>query len=150
MKAHAIAYQQPMPKIYNVLPPPKSDIEEVIAIMFTGPCKPTIADFKRTPFLVRHNHVKKALEWLILNHSDYEDVILSSDNLNEYPEDMPPVSVEYKPMMHNKSPEGTSSHDMEQEDGTEEGDCPFTVHGLTGQQLDVMTTNAVKAKPYST
>jgi hypothetical protein len=146
MKAHAIAYQQPIPKIYNILPPPKEDIEEVIAIMFTGPCKPTSADFKRTPFLVRQDHVKKALEWLILNHADYEDVTISSNNLNEYPEDMPPVSVEYKAMTHNKTSEGTSVHDMEDEDGTEEGDCAFTVHGLTGQQLTTMTTNAVKIK----
>ena len=146
MKAHAIAFQQPIPKIYDILPPPKADIEEVIAIMFTGPCKPTTGDFKRTPFLVRRNHVKKALEWLILNHGDYEDVTISLENLNEYPEDMPPVSVEYKAMTHNKTPEGTSVHDMETEDGTEEGDCAFTVHGLTGQQFDVMTTNAVKAK----
>ena len=146
MKAHAIAYQQPIPKIYDILPPPKADIEEVIAIMFTGPCKPTLADFKRTPFLVRRNHVKRALEWLILNHSDYEDVIISSNNLNEYPEDMPPVSIEYKEMIHNKTPESTSMHDMDEEDGTKEGDCAFTVHGLTGHELTIMTTNAVKAK----
>ena len=113
MKAHAIAYQQPIPKVYDILPPPKAEIEEVIAIMFTGPCKPTLTDFKRTPFLVRRNHVKKALEWLILNHADYENVIFSSDNLQEYPEDMPPVSIEYKTMTHNKTPEATSVHDME-------------------------------------
>ena len=146
MRAHAISYQQPIPKVYNMLPPPKADIEEVIAIMFTGPSKPTPADFLRTPFLVRCNKVKLALEWLILNHSDYEDVIISQENLNEYPEDMPPVSIEYKPMMHNKTPEGTSVHDMEEEDGTEHGQCAFTVHGLTGEQLDIMTANAVKAK----
>ena len=146
MKAHAIAYQQPIPKIYDILPPPKSDIEEVMAIMFTGPCKPTPADFKRTPFLVRRNHVKKALEWLILNHADYENVIISTNNLHEYPEDMPPVSIEYKEISHNKIPESTSLHDMENEDGTEEGDCPFTVHGLTGDHLNIMTTDAVKAK----
>ena len=146
MKAHAIAYQQPMPKIYDILPPPKSDIEEVMAIMFTGPCKPTPCDFKRTPFLVRRNHVKRALDWLILNHADYKDIIISTDNLNEYPEDMPPVSIEYKEMSYNKIPESTSVHDMDNEDGTEEGDCPFTVHGLTGEHLNIMTTNAVKAK----
>ena len=147
MKAHAIAYQQPIPKVYNILPPPKVDVEEVIAIMFTGPCKPTSADFQRTPFLVRRNHVKRALEWLILNHIDYADVILSFENLNEYPEDMPPVtSVEYKQMLHNKTPEGTSVHDMEDEDGTAEGDCAFTVYGLTGHEFNVMTTNAVKMK----
>ena len=146
MKAHAIAYQQPIPKVYNILPPPKEEIEEVIAIMFTGPCAPTSTDFKRTPFLVRRNHVKKALEWLILNHSDYENVRFSIENLNEYPEDMPPVSIEYKQMQHNKTPEGTSVHDMEVEDGTEEGDCAFTVHGLTGHDLNVMSTNAIKVK----
>ena len=49
-------------------------------------------------------------------------------------------------MTHNKTPEGTSVHDMDDEDGTEEGDCAFTVHGLTGEQLEVMTANAIKAK----
>jgi hypothetical protein len=146
MKAHAIAYRQPTPKVYNILPPPKEDIEEVLAIMFTGPCKPTPADFQRTPFLVRRNHVKRALEWLILNHADYEDVSISINNLDNYPEDMPPVSVEYKELKHNKIPEGTSVHDMEVEDGTEDGECAFTVHGLTGEQLNVMTANAVKIK----
>ena len=86
------------------------------------------------------------MEWLILNHDDYEDVTISLENLDGYPEDMPPVSIEYKPMTHNKTPEGTSVHDMEDEDGTEEGDCAFTVHGLTGEQFEVMTANAIKAK----
>jgi hypothetical protein len=66
--------------------------------------------------------------------------------LNEYPEDMPPVSIEYKQMMHNKTPEGTSVHDMEEEDGTTDGQCAFTVHGLTGEDLNIMSTNAVKVK----
>jgi hypothetical protein len=74
MKANAIAFLAPIPKIYNMLPPPREDIQEVLAIMFTGPCKPTADDFKRTPFLVRQNHVKRALVWLLLNHADYADV----------------------------------------------------------------------------
>ena len=143
MRAHAISYKQPIPKI---LPPPKEDIEEVLAIMFTGPCKPSAADFKRTPFLIRRNHVKKALEWLVLNHCDYEGVTISVEHLSNYPEDMPPVSIEYKEIYPNKIPEGTSVHDMEVEDGTSEGECTFTVHGLTGEDLNIMTTNAVKAK----
>ena len=118
----------------------------ILRKLFTGPCKPTPSDFKHTPFLVRRNKVRHALEWLILNHDDYEDVTISLENLDGYPEDMPPVSIEYKPMTHNKTPEGTSVHDMEDEDGTEEGDCAFTVHGLTGEQFEVMTANAIKAK----
>jgi hypothetical protein len=146
MKAHAIAYQQAVPKIYNILPPPRADIEEVLAIMFTGPCKPTLMDFQRTLFLVRRNNVKLALEWLILNHADYEDVTISTENLNAYPEHMPPVSIEYKQIMHNKTPEGTSVHDMEEEDGTTNGQCAFTVHDLTGEELNIMSINAVKVK----
>ena len=104
MKAHAISYQQPVPKIYNILPPPKADLEEVIAIRFTGPIKPTAKDFLHTPFLIRCNNVKLALQWLILNHSDYEDVVFSQENLDAYPEEMPLVTVEYKPLPHNKTP----------------------------------------------
>jgi hypothetical protein len=76
-KANAIAFQAPVLKLYDMLPLPKDDIQEVLAIMFTGPCKPTVEDFKRTPFLVRRNHVKTALEWLCLNHADYADVKIS-------------------------------------------------------------------------
>src|SRR6266576_6962555 len=104
---------------------------EVLAIMFTGPCRPTVADFKRTPFLVCRNHVKCALNWLILNHADYAEVKVSDTNLQSYPEDMPPVSVEFKQMESNKTPEGTSVFDIDEEDGTEERMCSFTVHGLT-------------------
>ena len=146
MKANAIAFQSPIPVIFNILPPAKDDIAEVLAIMFTGPCKPTPADFKRTPFLVRRNHVRNALEWLKLNHSDYADIVISDKNLDEYPEDIPPVSITYKNLATNKTPEGMSVFDEEEEDGTAEGDCTFTVHGLTGEDLNTMSTYAIKAK----
>jgi hypothetical protein len=46
MRANAISFSNPMPKIYNVLPPPIEEMDEVLAFIYTGPCKPTIADFK--------------------------------------------------------------------------------------------------------
>jgi len=36
--------------------------------------------------------------------------------------------------------------DADIEDGTEEGDCSFTVHGLTGENLDTMTTAVIKVQ----
>jgi hypothetical protein len=45
----------------------------------------------RTPLLVRCKKVRAALEWLILNHCDYHDLTISDKNLDEYPEDEPPV-----------------------------------------------------------
>jgi hypothetical protein len=46
MRANAISFSNPMPKIYNVLPPPIEDMDEVLAFIYTGPCKPTKADFQ--------------------------------------------------------------------------------------------------------
>ena len=146
MKANAIAFQSPVTKVYDILPPPRSDLDEVLAIVFTGPYKPTQSDFARTPLLVRRNCVKLALQWLILNHKDYENVKFSESNLHEYPEHIPPVSIEYQEKENNKDPEGVSVFDVDEEDGTEHGSCAFTVHGLTGEQLQTMTTNAIKAK----
>ena len=53
MKANVVAFESPTPKIYTVLPPPRDDMDDVLAILFTGPSKPTPEDFAQTPFLVR-------------------------------------------------------------------------------------------------
>jgi hypothetical protein len=145
MKANIVAFESPVPKIYNMLPPPREDLDEALAILFTGPCKPTAEDFARTPFLVRRNAVIKALEWLKLNHANYVDLEISYSNAMQYGDDMPPVSVEYRPSATNKVSEGTSVHDNLEEDGTVEGQCSFTVHGLTGEAYNSMTPSALKA-----
>ncbi|KAF8218893.1 hypothetical protein L208DRAFT_1345950 [Tricholoma matsutake] len=120
-------------------------MDDVLAILFTGPLKPTREDLEHIPVLVRRNQVAKALEWLKLNHVDYSDLNISYENLNSYPEHMLPVSVEYCPADSNKVPEGTSAFDNEVNDGVAEGECPFIVHGLTGAELDTKTLDAQKA-----
>ena len=145
MKANVVAFESPVPKIYKILPPPREDLDEMLAILFTGPCKPTAEDFARMPFLVRRNAVINALEWLKLNHIYYADVDISHANAMEYEEKMPPVTVEYRFSESNKVPEGTSVFDNEVAEGTVEGDCVFTVHGLTGEACNLMTPNALKA-----
>jgi len=145
MKANIVAFESPIPKIYNILPPPQEDMDEVLAILYTGPSKPTQEDFARTPFLVRRNAVITALEWLKLNHADYADIEISQEHIDQYDESAPPVSVEYRESTTNKAPEGTSVFDQEEEDGTVQGDCAFTVHGLTGEELQTMSPNAIKA-----
>jgi uncharacterized protein DUF6570/helitron helicase-like protein/PIF1-like helicase len=144
MKANVVAFESPIPKIYSVLPPPREDLDEVLAILFTGPSKPTSEDFSRTPFLVRRNAVIAALEWLKLNHADYAKIEISRKNMDQYDEVMPPVSIEYRESVTNKVPEGTSVFDQEEEEGTEKGDCAFAVHGLTGEILNSMSPNAMK------
>ena len=46
MCANAISFSNPMPKIYHVLPPPIEELDEVLAFIYIGPCKPTKADFQ--------------------------------------------------------------------------------------------------------
>ena len=42
-------------------------------------------------------------------------------------------------------PESVSLHNTEDEEGTEEGECPFIVHGLTSNDLETKTTKQLKA-----
>lgn len=42
MKANVIAFESPVAKVYHELPPPREDLDDILAILFTGPCKPTV------------------------------------------------------------------------------------------------------------
>jgi hypothetical protein len=145
MTANAISFANPTPIVYDVLPPPKDELDEILAFIYTGPCKPTPKDFERTPLLVRRNKVGNALEWLKLNHCDYYDLNISQRNLDSYPEGGPPVIVEYLSSVYNKALEATSVHDTEEEAGTSSGPCPFAVHGITGEEYSTKTLKALKA-----
>ncbi|KAH9925082.1 hypothetical protein B0H21DRAFT_781396 [Amylocystis lapponica] len=142
MCANAVVFSQPVAKFYSVLPPPRADMDECLAVLFTGPAKPTVADFKRTPLLLRHNAVRNALLWLKLNHVDYADLVISERNLATYSEDSPPVCVIHRPSDGSENAESLSVNDSDGERGTESGPCPFVVHGLTGGELVTMSYEA--------
>ena len=116
----------------------------MLAVLFTGPCKPTEEEFKHTPLLIRRKNVAHALEWLKLNHSDYTDLDISYEELNRNPKDKPPVSIHFQHSLTNKVEEGTSVFDDAPDDGVEDRDCPFVVHGLTGEQLTAKSASALK------
>lgn len=126
-------------------PPPLEELDEVLAFIFTGPCLPTKKDIKRTPLLVRRKFVGKALQWLILNHADYQDVELSEANLHKYPEEDTPVVIDYRESIINQDREATGIHKHADEEGAESGDCPFVVQGLTGEEFSTMKLEAIKA-----
>lgn len=151
MVANAIFFQQPMQKVYSVLLSPRTEIDDLVAFIFTGPNPPTQDDYKQTSLLIRRKKVLRALEWLKLNHCDYIDLQISYKNLEEYPEDLPPMVVDYRRGQTNKLPEATSIHDNEIDDGTTEGICPLTVHGITGQQyVNASTKTLNKNSSYGT
>ncbi|KAI0746413.1 hypothetical protein C8Q80DRAFT_1061794, partial [Daedaleopsis nitida] len=120
-------------------------MDEVIAFMYMGPNVLTEKEYKHTPLLVRHHKVMAALEWLKLNHVDYADLDISKDNLLQYSEHEPPMVVNYTNTYgSNQDPEATAVNNIEEEDSTDEGDCPFIVHGLTGSTL----AHLGKVRPY--
>ncbi|KAJ6591430.1 hypothetical protein B0H10DRAFT_2233230 [Mycena sp. CBHHK59/15] len=125
-------FSNPMLKTYNELPPTREDLEEVLAFIFIG-----------------RNKVADALEWLKLNHRDYADIIISKENLDSYEHAGVPVTVDFKRTEHsasNKLPTEMSVHDDEDDKGTTDGPCPFSVHGLTGPEYEEMDMQALKIK----
>ncbi|KAJ3551659.1 hypothetical protein NM688_g4576 [Phlebia brevispora] len=62
MSANAIVFPQPVAKLNAVLPVPKEDLDEMLAILFTGPTAPLESDFKRTPFINLADALQKATE----------------------------------------------------------------------------------------
>ena len=145
MRANAIMFPTPIPKLCKILPPPINELDEVIAFMFTGVAQPTLEDTKRTPMLARRQYISTALEWLKINHYDYADVQISQENLKLYPEESPPVTIDYRSSIINKHKEATSVFDMEEEEGVQDGDCSFVVHGITGENYSTLGKDAVRA-----
>lgn len=145
LSANVIVFGQPVAKLRMVLPPAREELDETLVILFTGSCAPLESDFKRTPFVVRRNHIWNALQWFKLNNDLYRDVILSEENLMTYPEDLPPVGYYYVPSQGMAPPESMSVDDMEPVKGSTEG-CPVTVHCLTGAELSTMGYKTMVAR----
>ena len=141
LRANAICHALPVAKVYTALPPPREELDEVLAFIFIGPTPPTEEIYKRTPFLVRKNKVVNALIWLRRNHIDYRDIEISYENLSSYSDTEPPVIVDYHPSNHTKNPEATAVNDSEVDDGTLEGECPFTVQMLTVEDVTHLMEN---------
>jgi len=140
--ANAIMFTNPTVKVYKMLPPSRQELSEVLVVVFVGPANPIQEEFKRTPMFVQRNKVAEALKWLKLNHSDYASLKISKENLNTYEEEGIPVVIDYKRSNindGNKIPSAMSKYNMKEEKGTEDGLCPFTVHGLTGPEYSKMT-----------
>lgn len=135
IRCNVVCNAFPTEKIYHVLPPPKAELEDVLAVIFISPNASLPADFQRTPLLVRRDRVARALEWLKRNHSDYKELQISYENLADYPEDVPPIAVDFHPSTHNSHLESTAVNETDDAYSTDKGDAPFIVHGLTSEQL---------------
>ncbi|KAF8837502.1 hypothetical protein BDN67DRAFT_909124 [Paxillus ammoniavirescens] len=145
MVANSIAFKHPSQKIYTTLPPPLVDLDDILACVFTGPHPPTSQDLQRTSLLVQRQKVLLALKWLVINHQDYADLNVSIENLNEYPEDKPPVVMDFRKDSGVHPLESRSVNDPGDDDDTESGPCPLSVHGITGEDYSDLPVTALKS-----
>ncbi|KAJ7106606.1 hypothetical protein C8R44DRAFT_565357, partial [Mycena epipterygia] len=149
MTANAIMFSAPVVKVYNILPPSQDEISEVLAFVFIGSAKPTDEEYVRTPMLVRRQRVQDALDWLKLNHADYSQLTISTDNLMALPESGIPCGVDWKQTEEGESNNvaaAMSVHDNGDEEGTTDGPCSFAVAGLTGEQYGLADIKTLKMK----
>ncbi|KAF7972078.1 hypothetical protein HWV62_19157 [Athelia sp. TMB] len=135
MHANAITFANPTLSIYNTLPPPISDIEEVLAFIYIGHLQPEEKDLRKTPMLVRRSKVARALEWLKLNNEHYADLNISYTNLEAYPENGCPFVYDFHKRNDVRDVDALAADDDGEEEGTTEGECSFVVHGLTETDL---------------
>ena len=149
MMSNIVAYENPTPKIYSILPPPLADNDALFSVVFFGPEYPSDATQMRSPLLVREHMVCAAIEWLINNSSDYFNVKFSETNMRQYPSMGNPFAFTYAFSKVNRGPENTSVNETMEEDGTSVGDCPYVIHGLLGSDVvdknwTQMTTMAMR------
>ncbi len=141
MKANAILFEQPVLKVYDALPPPRADLSECFALIFTGSVKPSGEDYKRTPFIVRHRVVFAALTWLKLNHDHYSDVSISPENLAQYIDNEPPVYVIHRVSTSGENVESNLAVNeaVDPRVAPADEECPFMLNALTASELGEMS-----------
>jgi len=148
MIANIVMYSNSTAVVYNVLPPSIKDLDDVLAFLFVGSAPSTMQDFSCMPMLVRRNVIKEALECLMVNYVDYYDLQILTDNLKDYPLLGIPVQVISKLVSEgegNVLASELSIHGNEPEKGTNSGMCPFTVNRVTGEELNTMSAETMKA-----
>ncbi|KAL1750365.1 hypothetical protein FB107DRAFT_197044, partial [Schizophyllum commune] len=132
MIANAVMFSSPLPQVRRVLPPHRSELNEVIAFTFLGTARPTPEEFDRTPMLMRLDVVENALRWLCPNHPSFHDVVISEANIDSYRVENP-IVWEFRKLGDDDTIQEATATSMANEDvdAPDTGRCPFVVHGLT-------------------
>ncbi|KAI0640827.1 hypothetical protein C8Q79DRAFT_889026, partial [Trametes meyenii] len=143
---NVVVFGQPVDRLYTVLPPPRKDIQDCLAILFVGAAKPSDEDIKCTPFLVRRDVVARviacALLWLQRNNDLYSDIQISETNLASYDDGHSPVGIVYRPHGNPTPPESLAVYEALSDRSVREGDISFVVHALHAPDLSRMTYEA--------
>ncbi|KAF9007777.1 hypothetical protein BDZ89DRAFT_925854, partial [Hymenopellis radicata] len=143
MVAHCVSWENPMPQLYQALPPSREELQDLLVVFFVGPRKPDITDFVKLPLIVRHDVVMKALDFLVNNHPGYFDCEISQKNLETYKED--------EIIQHEGREQEEERQNWEygtQKIYTDAERCPFVMSGLMGKEYDDMTFEQRKSAAF--
>ncbi len=142
LAANVVTFGQPVERAYSKLPPPRAEMERILVILFVGPAKPSDADVRRVPFLMRLGHIARSIEWLSYNSESYQGVEVSAENLAEYEDGAPPVGIVYRCSTTLADATNTASYESAPDRGVQNGECAFIVHALTEEDLADMPYDA--------
>ncbi|KZV90031.1 hypothetical protein EXIGLDRAFT_617488, partial [Exidia glandulosa HHB12029] len=145
LSGNLICYPNPYPALYDVLPPHRDELDDMLAIVFTGTARPTDEDRKRVPFAVRRNKVRAALEWLKLNNRLYADITISNANIQSYEDGAIPTVISWCKADTNNPVEARAANDNGDSIGTDAGECTFAINGVAFDFLTADNLDAVKA-----
>ncbi|EIW62909.1 uncharacterized protein TRAVEDRAFT_113273 [Trametes versicolor FP-101664 SS1] len=145
--ANVVSHSLPMPKIYSVLPPRCEELSKVLAILSMAANIPVHACHNMYPSCGTVYRALRPLEYTLGGGGEILlAVTVSYDNINSYPEDEPPVIVNYsKSMESNVDPEASAVNASEEDEGADDGACPFVVHGFTGASLEHMGPTSIRS-----
>ncbi len=142
LAANVVTFGQPVERAYKTLPPPRAEMEQILAILFVGSAKPSNTDVRRTPFLMRLGHIARSIEWLSYNSETYDGVQVSAATLAEYEDGAPPVGIVHRHSTDLADATNTASYESAPDRGVENGGCAFIVHALTEEDLADMPYDA--------
>ncbi|RDX44586.1 hypothetical protein OH76DRAFT_1359506, partial [Lentinus brumalis] len=135
LAANVVTFGQPVERAYKTLPPPRAEMEQILAILFVGPARPSDEDVRRVPFLMRLRHLARSIEWLAYNSESYVGVEVSAENLAQYEDGAPPVGIVHRSTSTLSDATNTASYESVPDRGVQSGDCAFIVHALTEEDL---------------
>ncbi|EJD54884.1 hypothetical protein AURDEDRAFT_51977, partial [Auricularia subglabra TFB-10046 SS5] len=140
-----ICYPNPYPKLYDILPPHRDELDEILAIIFIGASRPLDEDKKRIPFVISRNRVMAALDWLKVHNPLYSDIEISQRNIDSYEDNAVPEVISYTDTESNIPDEARAANDNDTEVGVEKGVCAFSVSGVAFDSVTIENYHAVTA-----
>ena len=110
MKGNCIAFPQDVVRICKELPPPRSELADLVKVVFVGKTMPSTFQLKKV-LKVRRIKILEALQWLKSNNRLYSDIPINMNNVEQLPEDDIPNEIKITSVVADNEGLADSEHD---------------------------------------